>query len=555
MKNNLLKRALSLMLSALLLLGLFPGTARAAADTKAPVLNAVSFSSETVVTPGEVTITVDASDDLSGIEFCRIALYSTELDKTLPLVLENKGTVLEGVLKLDEFAPTGVFKIVDIYLQDNAGNSRDYSLKVTASMPNQELLPQAVRDMELKIIAQGTPDTTPPKLRSVELSASSVDLPGSVEITAYVTDDLSGASFCQLDFRSQDGNAYYSVILEENNGTLQGTLNLDQHATAGIYQIVYAYVKDVTGNGREYRVNPGSGSSAEALPVGIAEKTLEVKSSAPKDTEAPYLTGAALSADSVTVPGDVTVTFSTTDDVSGADYARMTFFCRETGKELIVSAELTDGKLQGTMKLNAYVPEGEYTVTHAYVSDAVGRGREYSINAVSENGSIVPLPDSVKALKLTVLAPEPPEETEPKPTEHVHTEVIDKAVSATCTTDGLTEGKHCATCGEVIVAQQPVKAVGHKEVVDAAVAASCTRDGKTEGKHCSVCSTVTVAQQTVKATGHKEVVDAAVAATCTKDGMTEGKHCSVCGKVFAVQQVVKATGHKEVTEETYEMSM
>ena len=44
--------------------------------------------------------------------------------------------------------------------------------------------------------------------------------------------------------------------------------------------------------------------------------------------------------------------------------------------------------------------------------------------------------------------------------EHTHTEVIDAAVSATCTETGLTEGKHCSVCNEVIVAQQTV-AAGH----------------------------------------------------------------------------------------------
>ena len=43
---------------------------------------------------------------------------------------------------------------------------------------------------------------------------------------------------------------------------------------------------------------------------------------------------------------------------------------------------------------------------------------------------------------------------------HTHTPVIDEAVEATCTSDGLTEGKHCSTCGEVLVAQKVIPA-GH----------------------------------------------------------------------------------------------
>ena len=42
-----------------------------------------------------------------------------------------------------------------------------------------------------------------------------------------------------------------------------------------------------------------------------------------------------------------------------------------------------------------------------------------------------------------------------------HSAVIDKAVDAGCTTDGLTEGSHCGTCGTVLAAQEIVPAVGH----------------------------------------------------------------------------------------------
>lgn len=52
-----------------------------------------------------------------------------------------------------------------------------------------------------------------------------------------------------------------------------------------------------------------------------------------------------------------------------------------------------------------------------------------------------------------------------------HTESIDKAVSATCIADGLTEGSHCSSCGEVFVAQKLIPA-GHKNV-ESEICAGC----------------------------------------------------------------------------------
>ena len=44
---------------------------------------------------------------------------------------------------------------------------------------------------------------------------------------------------------------------------------------------------------------------------------------------------------------------------------------------------------------------------------------------------------------------------------NVHTETIDSPVAATCTATGLTEGKHCALCGAVLVAQSEVPMTAH----------------------------------------------------------------------------------------------
>ena len=184
-----------------------------------------------------------------------------------------------------------------------------------------------------------------------------------------------------------------------------------------------------------------------------------------------------------------------------------------------------------------------------------------------------------------------------------HNIIVDKAVAATCTTTGLTEGQHCTRCDGETVTQQVIDALdhnagaeatcttpqtctrcghilqaalGHDIVIDKAVDATCETTGLTHGYHCSRCDDATVEQQVTDALGHKAgaaatcttpqtctrcgqvlqsalghniVIDEAVAATCTTTGLTEGSHCTRCNGATVEQQVIKALGHNIVIDE------
>ncbi len=128
-----------------------------------------------------------------------------------------------------------------------------------------------------------------------------------------------------------------------------------------------------------------------------------------------------------------------------------------------------------------------------------------------------------------------------------HKETTIPAVEATCTTTGLTEGKKCSVCGEILVAPTETAKKAHDDKgVIAAVEATCTETGLTEGKKCSMCGEVQVAQQVVEKKAHDQnETIAAVEATCTTTGLTEGKKCSMCGEVQVAQTETAKKDHDQ----------
>ena len=129
-----------------------------------------------------------------------------------------------------------------------------------------------------------------------------------------------------------------------------------------------------------------------------------------------------------------------------------------------------------------------------------------------------------------------------------HSEVTDTGRAATCTEDGISEGKHCAVCGLVTMAQQNIPAKGHNMMTTAGVDPTCTQPGQAEGQSCTTCG-YSVEGAIIPAAGHQEQEDGnRKEAACTQTGLTASKSCSVCGMILSGQKTIAAKGHREIVD-------
>lgn len=103
---------------------------------------------------------------------------------------------------------------------------------------------------------------------------------------------------------------------------------------------------------------------------------------------------------------------------------------------------------------------------------------------------------------------------------------------ATCTETGR-ESRSCIICGDS--EEREILALGHTKVTDPRVEPKCNAMGKTEGSHCLTCGETIVAQKTIDKLPHTEEV---IPATEDK---TAGVRCAVCEEIITKPEWIFAS--------------
>ena len=218
-----------------------------AEDVTAPYFQNISFNKEVVKAGEQIQITVTVTDDLSGVNRVNAGIQSFENDNSIqsqPIDLHKTadGTFV-GYFKLDEYAAAGTWGISGIYATDNLENSTDYIF----GRPDWDWVTFEVEN-ELQ-------DVTAPRIESIILDKDVAKSGERVQITATVTDDLSGVnpdsvSVVLDEYIVVGGRGRYtSIQLYQTSGnTYIGYYDVGDSTPVRELNIISAYAVDNIGN-------------------------------------------------------------------------------------------------------------------------------------------------------------------------------------------------------------------------------------------------------------------------------------------------------------------
>ena len=264
------KKLIAVMLMSTIVIGLImPLKLFASSDTTAPSINSMSLDKNNINAPDKVKISLNVTDDISGIRDVRIFYYNPSRSQQLCAHMSEKSdNIWEGYLNFDQYVEEGTYTLWEIIATDAAGNQKDiYDTN----------LPSKFKSQTIKVVNTIGSDMTAPSINSMSLDKNNINAPDKVKISLNVTDDISGIRDVRVFYynpsRSQQLCAHMS---EKSDNMWEGYLNFDKYVEEGTYTLWEIIATDAAGNQKDiYDTNLPSKFKIQTIKVlntGVSDK-------------------------------------------------------------------------------------------------------------------------------------------------------------------------------------------------------------------------------------------------------------------------------------------
>jgi hypothetical protein len=260
------------------------------ADTTPPALVSLDFTPKSVdVTNSSQTVIVTAhlTDDNTGVQNATVYFASpSQAQHVLANFTLSSGTVTNGTYQasvtIPHSAEAGTWTILQVFLQDTAGNFVSHGPSYSAHFPSGTPTNLSVKNVPPMPTPTPSPTATPsptptpnsstvPTLVSLDFTPKSVDVSTAaqtVTVTAHLFDSISGVQIAAGYFTSPSGaqNADFNFIMVSGtakDGSYQGTAIIPKDAEPGTWKLRRVILQDGASHVATY------GSSSAALPDGM----------------------------------------------------------------------------------------------------------------------------------------------------------------------------------------------------------------------------------------------------------------------------------------------
>ena len=380
--------------------------------------------------PADITVTVQLTDDSSGVASWSITFLSPSGTQTLEISAfpglvdgTTTGGTFEGTGTLPQGSEEGAWVANILTVTDVEGNTADINLSSYGIF-----LIQVGSTLE---------DLTPPDLVSIEVTPTVVDVTAGdaqAVVSAHLTDDLSGVSSgSHIAFVSPSGRHTENAQFSENvsgtllDGIFEGTLYFNQYTEPGVWQVQTCtdYTSDPPREFHCMYVNDQVNNSA-TIDLDAKGISLEIEViSPPEDLTSPDVVSIEVTPTVVDVTaGDAQAVVSAhlTDDLSGVSSGSHIAFVSPSGRHTEnaqfsenVSGTLLDGIFEGTLYFNQYTEPGVWQVQTCtdYTSDPPREFHCMYVNDQVNNSATIDLDAKGISLEIEVISPKedvlPPE--------------------------------------------------------------------------------------------------------------------------------------------------
>lgn len=217
-------------------------------DKEVPVLHDVSLSDTTVSAPGKLMLTLNVSDDVSGVDHASAIFINRQTNK------EIKGSwnalreepVVSGDIKLEltttQYDGSGSYELDTIYLTDDNGHRQYY---YSERYENQK--PTLPKELSFTITNESGEDVTGPVLKGISIDKTEVEALSEVILTLDVEDDLSGYQSAIVDVVNRKNDRRITSHSSKDNPNEVKVL-ISEWEPTGLFEVECVYLFDKNNN-------------------------------------------------------------------------------------------------------------------------------------------------------------------------------------------------------------------------------------------------------------------------------------------------------------------